>query len=211
MSYTIGLDLGQAHDPSALVILEHQGGRSDAVDIRRWPLGTPYTQIVVDVAAIRTLPALVDAHLVVDGTGVGRGVVDMFRAGSTRRLVPVLITSGAHAHMDEYGYWLCPKKELVAAVQVGLQSRTLKIAASLDHAKTLLNELTQFQAKITDAAHVQTGAWREGQHDDLVLALALALWYVPRQNSAVGAFNVTGGQNDADKRHLSRERIRYRE
>ena len=92
MTYTIGLDLGKAHDPSALAILEHQGGRSDAVDIRRWSLGTPYPQIVADVEQLRLLPALTDAHLVIDGTGVGRGVVDMFRAGGARRIVPVLIT-----------------------------------------------------------------------------------------------------------------------
>ncbi len=65
---------------------------------------------------------------------------------------------------------------------------TLKIAASLDHARLLLQELVNFQAKITDAANVVTGAWREGAHDDLVLALALALWYEPLGNSAVGAF-----------------------
>jgi hypothetical protein len=188
MSYTLGLDLGQAHDPSALVILERGAARTDAIDIRRWPLGTPYPAIVADVEQLRGLPALIDAHLVIDGTGVGRGVVDMFRANGARRIVPVLITSGAHAHQDEFGYWLVPKKELVGAVQVGLQAGTLKIAAALEHSKTLLNELTQFQAKITDAANVVTGAWREGQHDDMVLALALALWYVPQRSSAVGAF-----------------------
>lgn len=186
--YTVGLDLGQAQDFSAMVTLEQERTRSDAVDIRRWPIGTPYPQIVADVEKHRTLPALSAAPLVVDGTGVGRGIVDLFRVSGARRLVPVLITSGAHAHQDEFGYWLVPKKELVGAVQVGLQSRTLKIAASLPEAKTLLHELTQFQAKITDAANVVTGAWREGQHDDLVLALALALWWVPRKNSAVGMF-----------------------
>jgi hypothetical protein len=99
----------------------------------------------------------------------------LYAWGDARRIVPILLTSGAHAHQDEHGYWLVPKKELVGAVQIGLQSRTLKIAPSLPEAKTLLHELTQFQAKITDAANVVTGAWREGQHDDLVLALVLAL------------------------------------
>jgi len=187
--YSVGLDLGQAQDFSAMVTLEQEGTRSDAVDIRRWPIGTPYPQIVADVEQHRA--RLPEAPLVVDGTGVGRGIVDLFRVHGARRLVPVLITAGAHAHQDEFGYWLVPKKELVGAVQVGLQSRTIKIAASLPEAKTLLHELTQFQAKITDAANVVTGAWREGQHDDLVLALALALWWTPRKNSAVGMFATT--------------------
>ncbi|MEJ7861626.1 MAG: hypothetical protein WKF90_08310 [Pyrinomonadaceae bacterium] len=30
--------------------------------------------------------------------------------------------------------------------------------------------------KINDSAHDTYGAWREGTHDDLVLAAALALW-----------------------------------
>lgn len=193
MSYTIGLDLGQAHDPSALVIVEHNGPQADAVDIRRWALGTPYPKIVEDVEQMRSAPVLNEAQLVIDGTGCGRPVVDMFRANRTRRITPVLITSGGHAHQDEFGYWCVPKKDLVGAVQIGLQGGTLKIAASLSHATLLLNELTQFQAKITASANIITGAWREGQHDDLVLALALALWFVPRQNSMVGAFAKASG------------------
>jgi hypothetical protein len=40
--------------------------------------------------------------------------------------------------------------------------------------------LLTFQAKITVAANDVYGAWREGQHDDLVLGLALALWHAER-------------------------------
>lgn len=188
MSFTMGLDLGQAHDLSALVTLERTEKRSDVVDIRRWPLNTPYPQIVADVEELRVMPLLAEAALVVDGTGVGRGIVDLFRANRTRRIVPVLITSGAHAHQDEQGYWCVPKRELVGTVQLGLQAGTLKVSPALEHAKTLLHELTMFQAKITDAANVVTGAWREGQHDDLVLALALAQWWYGRTHSAVGVF-----------------------
>ncbi len=38
-------------------------------------------------------------------------------------------------------------------------------------------ELENFQVKISlDTAHDTYGVWREGSHDDLVLAVTLALW-----------------------------------
>jgi hypothetical protein len=43
--------------------------------------------------------------------------------------------------------------------------------------------------KITLAAHETFGAWREGQHDDLLLAAALAGWWAER--GYFGAFEVT--------------------
>jgi len=178
--FILGLDLGQAQDYTGLITIEQAGERLDAVDIRRYRLGTPYPEIVEDVCKTLDTPALKDAALVVDATGVGRPVVDMFRAANLYP-TPVMITAGAHAHRDDNGYWMVPKKELVGAVQVALQTGTLKIARSLEHAQTLAQELTQFQTKITAAANDIYGAWREGQHDDLVLALALALWWAPRR------------------------------
>jgi hypothetical protein len=178
--YTLGLDLGQAQDYSALAIVEQSidRERDDVVDLRRWRLGTPYPEIVADVAALRLQPPLLEnCALVVDATGVGRPVVDLFQVAGCQP-IGVMITAGTQAHYDdETGYWMVPKKELVSSVQVGLQQGTLRIARSLPEMQTLAQELTQFQAKITAAANVVTGAWREGQHDDLVLALALAVWY----------------------------------
>jgi hypothetical protein len=69
-----------------------------------------------------------------------------------------------------------PKRNLVSTVQVYLQSGRLKIAGKLPEADTLARELQNFQVKINDNAHDSYGAWREGTHDDLVLAVALALW-----------------------------------
>jgi hypothetical protein len=67
-----------------------------------------------------------------------------------------------------------PKRELVSVAQVALQTGRLKIAASLAEAATLTNELMNFKVKISlETAHDSYGAWREGTHDDLVLALAL--------------------------------------
>jgi hypothetical protein len=79
----VGLDLGQASDFTALAVLE----RRDVADgpasygcrhLERFHLGTPYPTIVSAVAKMFDSPALLGAPLVVDGTGVGRAVVDMF-------------------------------------------------------------------------------------------------------------------------------------
>ena len=36
------------------------------------------------------------------------------------------------------------------------------------------------EVKVSAAGNEQFGAWREGQHDDLVLAVALACWAVDK-------------------------------
>ena len=66
-----------------------------------------------------------------------------------------------------------------------LQTGRLKVAAGLKDARTLVHELLRFRVKIDPlTAHDSYGAWREGAHDDLVLAVAIAVWYAGRQRAA---------------------------
>jgi hypothetical protein len=186
--YLVGLDLGQVTDYSALAILErtehpdpeHAGQlvRHYAVRLlRRFPLGTPYPDLCAEVAKLFARLLLRGSILVVDHTGVGRPVLDILRKVRVQaRLWPVTITGGSQVTRDKVGGWGVPKKDLVSALQVLLQSRWLKIAPSLPEAKTLVRELTHFQMKITPAAHETFGCWRDGVHDDLVLAVALPCW-----------------------------------
>jgi hypothetical protein len=58
-----------------------------------------------------------------------------------------------------------------------LQSGRLKIANAIPEARLLVQEMLAFRVKITANAYDAYGAWREGAHDDLVLAVALACWY----------------------------------
>ena len=44
----------------------------------------------------------------------------------------------------------------------------------------LVRELENFRAKITPAGRDTYEAWREGDHDDTVLATALACWFGER-------------------------------
>jgi hypothetical protein len=91
------------------------------------------------------------------------------------RLRPILITSG-HSVTQEGGSFHVPKKELASVLQVLLQSRRIKVASALAEAATLVREPENFKVKITLAANETYEAWREGMHDDLVLAVAVAAW-----------------------------------
>lgn len=184
-----GLDLGQAADYTALIIAEQpEFGRYDVRHIERFPLGTPYPQIVEKVEArMAALPE--GSRLAVDGTGVGRAVVEMF----TIPIVPIAITGGDTVTKDEQWYRV-PKRDLVGVVQVLLQTERLKFAAGLASVADLTRELLNFEAKITVTAHDTYGAWREGQHDDLVLSLAILLWYAETSSGPVSAPAAVGGQ-----------------
>ena len=194
--YILGLDLGQAADYTALAVLErtektleiphpdkparfetkwHFGCRG----LKRWPLGTSYPSIVADVEKLTAKPLLAKAHLVIDGTGVGRPVVDMFRqAHLPVTLVPVMITSGnKESHHD--GYYHVGKAILISTLQVLLQQRRLQFANRLPETPALVKELQSYQVKVTEAANEVFNA-RQGAHDDLLLALALASWHGER-------------------------------
>ncbi len=181
--FYLGLDLGQAQDPTALVAVERRNDLQNAVcsvpAITRYSLGTGYPEIVSSVAE-KLARAPRQTKLVIDGTGVGRAVVDLFLrhpslSGRSSDIIPVTITAG-DSESREDGYWRVPKRNLVGVVQVLLQSKRLKIAENLPETPTLVSELQNFKVKITAAANDTYGEWREGKHDDLVLAVALACW-----------------------------------
>jgi hypothetical protein len=64
----------------------------------------------------------------------------------------------------------------VSIVQTTLQSHRLRFAEGLSDVSVLTQELLNFQYKLTIQAHDTYNA-REGQHDDMVLSLAMVVWY----------------------------------
>ena len=176
--YIVGLDIGQMTDFTAICVLHEQPGTQPAyhcIHLERVPFGTSYPVVVSRVAEIMQTPLLRYAPVIVDATGVGRALLDMLsRAGV--RATAVTITGGDSVTREGDAFRV-PKRDLVSVVQVLLQSHRLLIAEVLAEAEALVKELLNFQVRITLAGHDQYGAWREGTHDDLVLAVALACWY----------------------------------
>lgn len=178
-SLTVGLDLGQSRDYTALAVVEHvrtdpdarwysaDGWRLDVRHLERVELGTPYPAIVERVAALMRTPELVDdGHLVIDQTGVGRPIYDMFADAKRDGRLPVW----------PRGVTFTPesKLDLVTGLEAALQTGRLNIARSDPLAERLLAELKAFRVKLSPTGHPTFEAARESDHDDLVIALALA-------------------------------------
>lgn len=210
LSYIVAADLGQVADYTAIVVLERQEPwrgpvTYDVIHAERLPLGTPYTAIPdalrriwgplqqrwVDVQweARGEGARLADApiELIIDVTGVGRPVLDLLNASGVHP-VAVTITAGRDATEPKVGEWHVPKRDLVSSVNTAMQSRRLRAASTLSEWPTLEAELRNFRARISLSGHDSYGAgptdeWRMGSHDDLVLSLALAIWWGERMQN----------------------------
>lgn len=200
MVILMGLDLGQAADFTAFSIIEYSRDprRFLIRHLQRYPLGTPYPEIVDKSVAVRS--KLRGGTFCIDATGVGAPILDLFYG---RGLTPVAITitggdlAKSKAEIEAEAKkrqglfyipplrdrmsWHVPKRDLVGALMVAFQNHELKISSQLPDAKTLIDELLNFRMKINlKTGHDSYEAWREGAHDDLVLAVALPVWYATK-------------------------------
>ena len=197
--YFLGLDLGQKRDHSAVVVVQRidqrrafQGTEVKRLDVRyveRLPLGIPYPLIVQRVREIVQCDELRgNCALAVDATGVGAAVMDMLRSARLGcDLVPVVITGGERG----VGHESVPKKDLLAEVQVLLESGRLKIGR-LKEAGRLMRELVDMKMSMKESGRVRMGADGYGEHDDLVIALALACWRAKRRTIGEVAHQLPG-------------------
>jgi len=187
--FILGVSLGQASEFSAICVLEQSAiesgeerprNRYGCRFLKRWPLGTTYPTIVSEISKWVGNPPLRDGRLILDGTVVGRPVVDLFRKGNLPvKLEPVTITGGQVEALI-HGWYQLPKHILISGVQVLLQERRLQFARSLPETHTLVKELHNYRL---DPPKVATDFYdpRQRQNDDLVLALALACWWGERR------------------------------
>lgn len=201
--YIVGVDIGQSMDPTAICVLHHtvmptgdctiQHGQLGApgvlreraevhFDVRhleRIPLGTPYPAVADYVQSLLMRPPLHDeADLVLDETGVGRAVADIFQERGMSP-VRVAITAGSDVTDQGRSRYHVPKSTLISAVDAKLHVGELRFAAELTDAGALADELKDFQRRVTASGRATFNA-REGKHDDLILSVAIALWWAMR-------------------------------
>jgi hypothetical protein len=169
----------------------------DLVYLKRPKLGTPYDVIARRVADLicelepqGAFGELGQVTLSVDGTGVGRGVVDMLdtefkRRGGTSKSVPKVdfrrvSVTGSNTSLKRPsrsdGYWSVPKRDLVFPAVAAFQQGKIRIGKVADR-EALVNELKNYRRTTNIATgNMAFEPWRESDHDDLLFATCLALW-----------------------------------
>lgn len=182
-----GLDLGKRQDHTALVVLEitwTNGERNPATNaiallprltVRHAPrlaLDTETVNIprfVRDAAQQFAAPYGTPAKkgtLLIDATGNGHTVVELFRKETHGlKLTPVCISAGHKAKVLKDSYLSIPRTDLLTRTRMLFERKLISIDRTASGVDVLERELTHFEP----SGHQQ-------EHDDLVIALALAAW-----------------------------------
>jgi len=142
--------------------------------LQRLPLKLPYPGVVAAIGAVMVrLPRT--SQLLVDNTGVGRGIYDML-VHEGWSPVAVTITGGDRV-LQEGRRFSVPKATLVSKLVQLTHSGNLAVHGSLKEWPALRHELEIFRPEITPSGRETWNSPSTG-HDDLLTATALCAWYI---------------------------------
>ena len=181
----IGIDLGKRQDHTAIVLLSCSFTRAahrdpitqaypitahlELVHAEAVPLGTDHLSLP---ARLRALLAAQpgpyrQTHLILDATGEST-LIELLRQDRHLKVAtfqPVAITGGYQTNQLPGGYKGIPRPDLLTRLRTALATRKLTLPSEAPGLPDLVDELTHFRSDGT-----------QPEHDDLVFALALAIW-----------------------------------
>jgi hypothetical protein len=204
ISFHLGCDLGKENDYTAICFLQkrtpldHRNRRIDSptyevLTMKRFPLKTSYVSIVgeisnrlkrhpfdswMDFKGVRR-PSRIPTHLAFDKTGTGAAVAELlknddFLDSRLEKLTGINITGGREPSEGNDALNI-PKRDLIMATLISFEQGHLEFAADMPELPLLIDELQNFEMKFTAKGNDSYSA-KGSNHDDLVLALSLAVW-----------------------------------
>lgn len=200
MDFVFSQDLGKLGDYHGQVLIKTElQVRSRAEPLRQWGEDgesdvmwpkmivkwinrkqCSYPQLVEETKIRLSDPSIADNYVhLVDVTGVGVPTLDFMRESGLNPL-GICITGGLQAGTNTTGLTV-PKVELINALQLALDANLIEFAQGLNPEvqKHLIHEFQTFKEKKTPITQAKTyAAWRESDHDDLILSLAIAVWWI---------------------------------
>ena len=193
--YTMGIDLGQTRNYTAMVVMErvwkaatpqefiasgtrgYQGEHIyTLVRTERLSLGTSYPRVVEWVRTVAKEYGDQLATIVIDATGVGSAVFDALQRADLgkARLVGVVITGnqasavGRGATVTRAGFYTVSRAELLTGLQMAVQSGWFQV----DRPKC-----REWDALRRELSVLRLEGKSGKQQDDLAFGLALVVWW----------------------------------
>ena len=151
----------------------------------RPPLRTPYDEVINTVCkTVKHADLYQNCYLVVDKGQVGNAIVQtMIKIG----LHPYAVNITAGREVSETtGGWNVPKKDLVGALILALEQQTFKTHPRISDRAQLISELKKFRMKRRASGAMTFEAERDRDHDDMVMSLAMGIWFSDRVWSESG-------------------------
>jgi hypothetical protein len=168
--------------------------------MERLPLNTRYGDGVQHTSKLMATPELRGnkdknigrGELVIDAGGVGRGVAEMFIEANLDP-VCVTLTGGLETTCTGRNKWNVAKHEVITGLdaRINHDKFPLKFSKHLTEADAFKEEIRDFQRNLSALGRAQFQA-REGKHDDMVLAVALAVWWLSRPEPKPASWGVWG-------------------
>lgn len=208
--YFVSVDLAQTQDFTAICVMEHEknfhvhiNGAVEkewsvfkVVHLERLPQGLSYVEQARYISELINRPPLNGRFpFGIDDSGVGKAVGDVFFYQGLYPFRFTIIAGDDFVCKTSHRYHV-GKGMLVSMLDAKLHQQELKFASTLLEAGPLREELLNFRRHVTAAGRFQYEA-RAGRHDDLVLAVALALFFfVGRKKppvARIGRATFTGG------------------
>lgn len=152
--------------------------------------------------------------LIVDGTGVGVAVVDIFRERGLNP-IPIVATSGGTARpvyadignifgtgeqlkgMQTVSEWHVPKVEMVQAGQVAMEQRLVRIAPNVNHLDDFREQLQGFKGRFNEKTnYTRYDAEDDDVHDDFITCYLMAMWWIRTKSENTLAQRLTGEKDN---------------
>ena len=150
--YVIGVDLAKFQDFTVITVLDQMTNRVVYIE-RQQKVHYPFQKERIKAITER----YGRARVIIDSTGVGEPIYDDLQQEG---LV-----------IDDYKFTNASKEKLVDKLRIYIQEHNL----SLPDDKVLLDELRAFSLEYTPSGKIIYAA-PQGQHDDSVISLSLAVW-----------------------------------
>jgi len=189
--YFCGVDLGKRHDNSTVCICEQIKGSEGESHyyvrlLKRFPIQSRYTAIAKALAKMDSQlkdhgakkGKVAEITYILDSTGVGEAVTELVEKNMPYAdIVKCYLTGGINTNIDEWSKEVhLPKSQMVSNLVALFDAGQISLTKKSKEIDAMLEELQNYEIRVSSEGRDQYGAFAGGAFDDLVTSLALAVW-----------------------------------